>query len=117
MSTPQNRILWRVRAADGSARAAAFDAVVVIVDRSLADGPPVLAAVDVPFERELPATPLTLVVRTNGPSPDLITECEVFAADGTRRHYGRAQGPLDVFVFSERGMTITGLRAPPTGTP
>jgi hypothetical protein len=48
------------------------------------------------------------VVRTNG-TGTLITQCERLDTDNTRRSCGRAQGPLDVFVFSQRGMIVTGL--------
>jgi hypothetical protein len=116
MITPQGKFVWRVRAADGAASAAAFDALVLPTDPH---GPDPLAAstrliaVDVPHESELPDAPLTLIVRARESVRPLVVECEALGPDGGRRLYGRASEPLAVIVRSATGVLVTGLPAAP----
>jgi hypothetical protein len=117
MSESRGTILWRVHTADGHAKPAAFDALVLAADRSSHDalGPSRLIGVDVPFERELPRVPVTLVIRASDQSAPLLCECDVMGPDGKRKVYGRSGSPLAVFVCSEDGIVVTGLPSPLTG--
>ena len=114
MSDSGGKILWRVHAADGQPRTAAFDALLLAADRRAQEElrPSRLIGVDVPFERELPNVPLTLIVRTNTAGASLICECHVLGPDGSRRVYGRSASSLAVFLCSEAGILVTGLPAP-----
>jgi hypothetical protein len=114
MSDSGGKILWRVHAADGQPRAAAFDALLLAADRPAQEElrPSRLIGVDVPFERELPNVPLTLIVRANIAGASLICECDVLGADGKRRVYGRSASSLAVFLCSKAGIVVTGLPAP-----
>ena len=114
MGERDGKILWRVRTPDGQPRAAAFDALILAAKRPAQDivGPSRLIGIDVPFERELPDVPLTLVVRTSSADAPLLNECDVIGPDGNRRVYGRSGSPLAVFICSEAGIVVTGLPAP-----
>ena len=114
MSDSGGKILWRVRAADGQPRAAAFDALILAADRTEQNAlrPSRLIGIDVPFERELPSMPLTLVVRANDVGAPLLSECDVLGPDGNRRVYGRSSSSLAVFICSKAGILVTGLPAP-----
>ena len=118
MSTEHGKLLWRVRAADGSPSAAAFDALVLPTDTArgawLGQSPRLLG-VAVPHEAELEDTPLTLVVRARDNARPLIVECEAIGADGERQVYGRASQPLAVIVRSATGVLVAGL--PPASDP
>ena len=114
--TPHGRFIWRVRAPDGAARPAAFDALVLPADPRSSDplGPSArLLAADVPHESELPDTPVVLIVRARERAGPLVVECEAFGPDGDRRLYGRASEPLAVVVRSATGVLVTGLPAAP----
>lgn len=116
MSTEQGKFIWRVRAADGSPCAAAFDALVLPTDPSsrLRLGlSPQLLGVAVPHESELADTPLALIVRARESVGRLIVECEAIGPDGTRQVYGRASQPLAVIVRSATGVLVTGLPVTP----
>ena len=114
MGDIQGKILWRVHAADGQPRGAAFDALVLASDRAAQSAlqPSRLIRVDVPFARELPNVALTLIVRANGADATLISECDLLDAAGNRRVYGRSRNSLAVFVCSEAAIMITGLPTP-----
>jgi hypothetical protein len=73
-----------------------------------------MIAADVPFERELPDIPLTIVVRSNPAEAPLIVECDVLNADGSRRVYGRSHISLATLICSESGILVTGLPEPDT---
>ena len=116
MSTQQGKLIWRVRGADDSPRAAAFDALVLPTDATsrtrLGPSPRLLGAA-VPHEGELADTPLALVVRAREHAGALIVECEAIGPDGQRQVYGRASEPLAVIVRSATGVLVTGLPAAP----
>jgi len=109
---PSAKVVWRVRARDDVDHAAAFDALVVPSDPSVgartANSQRLLGAA-VPYEGELPDTPLTLVVRTRTDAGPLVVEYEAFGPDGSRQVYGRGFDPLVVIVRSTVGIVITGL--------
>jgi hypothetical protein len=117
MSTALGKLVWRVRAADGSPCAAAFDALVLPTDASsrtrLGPSPRLLGAA-VPHEAELTDTPLALVIRARENAGPLIVECEAIGPDGERQVYGRASQPLAVIVRSATGVLVTGLPAAPS---
>lgn len=116
MTDSPGRIIWRVRTADSSAQAAAFDALILAhssQDQELVR-PSRLINIDVPFERELPDVGLTLVVRSSSAGVGLVSECDILNADGSRRVYGRSQNSLAVFLCSEHGIVVTGLPAAAT---
>ena len=116
MTTEQGKFIWRVRAADDSPRAAAFDALVLPTDATSRNrlGPsPRLLGAAVPHEGELVDTPLALVVRAREHAGALIVECEAIGPDGQRQVYGRAMQPVSVIVRSATGVLVTGLPATP----
>jgi hypothetical protein len=116
MTTPHGKFIWRVRAPDGAACPAAFDALVLTADPRGPDppGPSArLIAADVPHESELPDTPVTLIVRARERAGPLVVECEALGPDGRRRLYGRASEPLAVIARSATGLLVTGLPAAP----
>jgi len=114
MTDSRGRIIWRVRRSDSAPQAAAFDALILASAREDHEAlrPSRLIGGEVPFERELPDVGLTLIVRSTSPDAVLVSECDVFNADGSRRVYGRSANPLAVFVCSDRGILVTGLPAP-----
>jgi hypothetical protein len=116
MSTETGKLLWRVRAADDSPHAAAFDALVLPTDassRARLGLSPRLLGTAVPYEAELTDTPVALVVRARANAGRLIVECEAIGPDGERRVYGRATEPLAVIVRSPTGVLVTGLPTEP----
>jgi hypothetical protein len=117
MSATLGKLVWRVRAADDSTCADAFDALVLPTDASsrtrLGPSPRLLGAA-VPHEAELTDTPLALVIRARENAGPLIVECEAIGPDGECRVYGRASEPLAVIVRSATGVLVTGLPAAPS---
>jgi hypothetical protein len=112
MSEATGKILWRVEAADGSSQTSAFDALVLATNSSDQDRlarPSRLIGLDVPYERELPDVPLTLIVRTRTGSVPLQVFCDVRGPDGERTVFGRAGRPLAVIVRTSTGILLTGL--------
>lgn len=105
---------WRVHARDASKAADAFDALILPTDGRTKrfEHPTRLVACSIPYESELPDTPLTLVVRARPAVGPLIVECETFAPDGTRLVYGRGSQPLVVIVRSAHGIIVSGLPFP-----
>jgi len=114
MSDSQAKIRWRVHASDGQPRTAAFDALIIAANSAERSQlrPSRVVAIDIPFERELPDVALTLIVRANAADVSLVSEFDVFKANGVRRMYGRSSNALAVFVYSKRGIVVTGLGAP-----
>ena len=112
----RGRFVWRVHARDASSSAGAFDALILPTDGGTKrfEHPTRLVACSIPYESELPDTPLTLVVRARPAVGALIVECETFAPDGTRLVYGRGSQPLVVIVRSASGIIVTGLPVPAT---
>src|SRR5262245_24033642 len=116
MSTEQGKLVWRVRAANNSPHSAAFDALVLPTDatsRPRLGPPPRLLGAAVPYEGELPDTPLASVVRAREHAGALIVECEAIGPDGQRQIYGRASEPLSIIIRSATGVFVTGLPAVP----
>ena len=116
MSAELGKLVWRVRAADDSRCAGAFDAVVLPTEAGSRThlGPSLrLLGADVPHEAELTDTPVALVVRARPHVGRLIVECEAIGPNGERQVYGRASEPLAVIVRSATGVLITGLPAAP----
>ena len=121
MITERGKVLWRVRARDGTGNSATFDALMLPTDGTTPaqlGKPTRLSSQGVPFDGELPGTPLVLVVRTNDATDSVIVECDVLAPDGTRQAYGRVSSPVSVIVLSGTGIALSGLpfqsSAPPT---
>ncbi len=114
MSDAEGKILLRVRSADGNARTSAFDALILSTDRSLQPrlSPSRLTGMPIPFERELPAGDVTVIVRTTDGTTALVSDCDVLGPDGKRKVYGRSSNNLAVFVCSEGGIMVTGLPGP-----
>jgi hypothetical protein len=112
MADEQGTLVWRVRAADDSTHASAFDALIFGTDtvgpvRQAYDAR--LLAEAVPYESKIADIPLVLVVRARPEVGPLIVDCDVIDRDGNRRAYGRSTQPLAVIVRSKGGMTVGGL--------
>ena len=112
MIADQGKFRWRVRAADGKARASAFDALVLPIEeggRVRADFSTRLTDAAVPYFGELDDTALTLIVRARESIGSLIVECEFFGPDGARKGYARTSQPVSIIVRSTTGVFVTGL--------
>ena len=110
--TGENKVVWRVRSADDAPNPGAFDALILATDGRGQDRlgrPTRLTGADVPFEREVPDVPFTLVVRARPDTRPLVVEFDVIGPDGARRAYGRSTQPLAVIVRSANGIIVTGL--------
>jgi hypothetical protein len=118
MSNSAARIVLRVQAANGEPRSNAFDALILTTNRALREevAPSHLTGMAVPFERELSDVDTTVIVRSNDTDLSLISECDVFGADGRRRVYGRSGKNVSVFMCSSAGIMVTGLPAPASGS-
>ena len=96
------RLVWRVRAQDGTSCADAFDAAVLLH----ASSPARLLGLSLPHESERADEPLALIVRAHVDAPAIVVECEVFAADGAMVLRGCATDQEAVIIRSPYALEV-----------